>query len=98
MIDRALLSWAGSRAVGPLCLTARSISKTPFERIPIKSSNEIDVPKRPLALSCSIKEKSSAKESRLEAVMGLRGSRLLCCMSKAYFHRLMQRSKFPESA
>ncbi|KRX30178.1 hypothetical protein T09_9690 [Trichinella sp. T9] len=84
--------------MGPFCLTARSISNTLLERIPIKSSNDTDVPKSPLALSCSMKEKSSANDSRLEAVMGLRGSRLLCCMSNAYFHRLIQRSKFPESA
>lgn len=97
-MESALVSCTGSECMDPFCFIARWISNTLFERMPIKSSNDTDVPRRPLALSCSMKENSSAKDSRLDAVMGLRGSRLVCCMSNAYFHRLMQRSKFPESA
>ena len=45
-----------------------------------------------------MKLNSSAKLSREDWVMGERGSRIFCCMSRAYIHRVMHRSKCPMSA
>ena len=45
-------------------------------------------------LPCDImKLKSSAKLSKDDCVMGERGSRIFCCMSRAYIHKVMHLSK-----
>ena len=45
-----------------------------------------------------MKLKSSAKLRSDDWVMGDRGSKIFCCMSRAYIQRVMHLSKWPMSA
>jgi hypothetical protein len=48
--------------------------------------------------SVIINENNSAKERKLLCVVGLRGSKTVCCISKAYIHNIMHLLKLPMSA